>query len=70
MWYFFLLFLSSLDAEQTSQHSRVPTFLKLENPKVSSTIDHLLRAVDACSTTEEIRDHAVERESGSSTGGI
>eukprot|EP00434_Breviolum_minutum_P023281 symbB.v1.2.020536.t1/scaffold1725.1/size121579/1 len=29
---------------------------------VSSTIDHLLRAVDACSTTEEIRDHAVERE--------
>jgi len=58
-----------LDAEQTSQHPRVPTFSKLENLKVSSTIDHLLRAVDACSTTEEIRDHAVEREPGNPTGG-
>ncbi|CAK9023700.1 unnamed protein product [Durusdinium trenchii] len=28
---------------------------------VSATIDHLLKAVDACSTTEEIRDHPVER---------
>ena len=68
--FLFTFFKSSLDAEQTSQHPRVPTFLTLENLKVSSTIDHLLRAVDACSTTEEIRDHAVEREPGSSTGGI
>ena len=30
--------------------------------KVSATIEHLLRAVDACSTTDEIKDHAVERQ--------
>ena len=38
--------------------------------QVSSTIDHLLRAVDACSTTEEIRDHAVEREPGKPKGDL
>lgn len=60
---------SSFHAEKSSQHPRVQHLLKLEKLKVSSTIDHLLRAVDACSTTEEIRDHAVEREPGSLTGG-